>query len=224
MEEEAAETAKTETWSMKKNFAADNQVEDDGSRNCPQKMGFPGHEWKEGPTHLSSKKGLEKPYAKSETIRQGSQRGGKRPTKKDKWHSENRAEDNTRRFFFIFHCPHHRPALIWALAVVNFALACFFSGFFLGTAELTLWVMFYTFRVGFREKAGYSAESEQDLIAASVIVTVDLVVNVLLICGANKDYSGRRKDLRWVGAFLWHLHRAFPGFTSPFSRARENSI
>ena len=71
-----------------------------------------------------------------------------------------------------------------------------FFGFFLGTCELTLWVMFYTFRVGFRKKAQYTAEHEEDLIAASAIVTVDIVVNVLLICGANKDYSGRRKDLR----------------------------
>ena len=69
-------------------------------------------------------------------------------------------------------------------------------GFFLGTTELTLWVMFYTFRVAIRRAVQYAADNEEDLIAASVIVTIDLVVNVLLICGANKDYSGRRKDLR----------------------------
>lgn len=42
------------------------------------------------------------------------------------------------------------------------------------------------------------ADNEEDLIVASIIVTIDIVVNVLLICGANKDYSGRRKDLRQV--------------------------
>ena len=31
-----------------------------------------------------------------------------------------------------------------------------------------------------------------------MIVAVDLLANALLICGANKDYSGRRKDLRLV--------------------------
>ena len=37
---------------------------------------------------------------------------------------------------------------------------------------------------------------ELDLIAVLVIVGVDLIVNILMISGANKDYSGRRKDLR----------------------------
>ncbi len=54
------------------------------------------------------------------------------------------------------------------------------------------------FRASLRESAGYSARNEEDLIAASVIVFVDLVVNILLICGANKDYSGRRRDLRYA--------------------------
>ena len=56
--------------------------------------------------------------------------------------------------------------------------------------------MFYTFRASFRASVGYEAEGEEDLIAASVLTAVDLTVNVMLICGANKDYSGRRKDLR----------------------------
>ena len=60
----------------------------------------------------------------------------------------------------------------------------------------SVWVMFYTFRVAFRTNVGYTAENEEDLIAASVLTTVDLAANVMLICGANKDYSGRRKDLR----------------------------
>ena len=59
-----------------------------------------------------------------------------------------------------------------------------------------VWVMFYTFRVAFRQSVGYEAEGEEDLIATSVLTSIDLIVNVMLICGANKDYSGRRKDLR----------------------------
>ena len=43
-----------------------------------------------------------------------------------------------------------------------------------------------------------SIELPHPQIAASVIVAVDLLANALLICGANKDYSGRRKDLRYI--------------------------
>ena len=43
---------------------------------------------------------------------------------------------------------------------------------------------------------GEAGSGDEDLIAASVIVAVDMLANALLICGANKDYSGRRKDLR----------------------------
>ena len=39
-------------------------------------------------------------------------------------------------------------------------------------------------------------EHEGDLIAVLVFVAIDLVVNILMISGANKDYTGRRKDLR----------------------------
>ena len=50
----------------------------------------------------------------------------------------------------------------------------------------------------FRQFAGYTVnmDFEEDLTAMSVVVGIDLVVNILLIAGANKDYSGRRKDLR----------------------------
>ena len=50
-------------------------------------------------------------------------------------------------------------------------------GFLLGTLEVTLWVMFYTFRVEFRHFAGYSVnmDFEEDLTALSVIVGIDLV-------------------------------------------------
>ena len=71
-----------------------------------------------------------------------------------------------------------------------------FLGFFLGTMELTMWVVFYTFRIQFRQRVGYEANDEEDLIAATILVMIDMMANVLLICGANKDYSGRRKDLR----------------------------
>ena len=50
-------------------------------------------------------------------------------------------------------------------------------GFLLGTLEVTLWVMFYTFRVEFRHFVGYSVnmDFEEDLTALSVIVGIDLV-------------------------------------------------
>ncbi|TRY78684.1 hypothetical protein TCAL_06637 [Tigriopus californicus] len=81
-----------------------------------------------------------------------------------------------------------------------------FLGFSLGSFELTLWVMLYTFRAGLREALGYSVKHEQDLAVASLVITIDFIVNVLLICGANKDYSGRRKDLRRWG---WMIPWAF---------------
>ena len=39
-------------------------------------------------------------------------------------------------------------------------------------------------------------EAEYDVPFFSVVVLIDVVVNILLISGANKDYSGRQKDLR----------------------------
>ncbi len=87
-----------------------------------------------------------------------------------------------------------------------------FLGFFLGTVELTLWVVFYTFRANIRRSVGYEAEGEADLIAASVVIAVDLLVNTLLICGANKDYSGRRKDLRSVSQVFAISHKAILKF------------
>jgi hypothetical protein len=53
-----------------------------------------------------------------------------------------------------------------------------------------------------RQTLGYEMDSEGDLIAASVVIAIDLLVNTLLICGANKDYSGRRKDLRYELTYL----------------------
>ena len=69
-------------------------------------------------------------------------------------------------------------------------------GFMLGTLEVTLAVNFYTFKAEFQAFVDYTVPYELDLIAVLVIVGVDLIVNILMISGANKDYSGRRKDLR----------------------------
>ena len=72
-----------------------------------------------------------------------------------------------------------------------------FLGFLLGFGEVSLWVFYYTWRPeirGFvRLKEG---EAEYDVPFFSVVVLIDVVVNILLISGANKDYSGRQKDLR----------------------------
>ena len=51
-------------------------------------------------------------------------------------------------------------------------------------------------KVEVQEFVGYSVPYELDLIAVLVVVGIDLIVNILMISGANKDYSGRRKDLR----------------------------
>jgi|FrelakmetLWP11LW_1041352.scaffolds.fasta_scaffold152638_1 hypothetical protein len=49
-------------------------------------------------------------------------------------------------------------------------------GFLLGTFEVTFWVIFYTFRVEFRQFSGYSVnmDFEEDLTALSIIVGIDL--------------------------------------------------
>ena len=72
-----------------------------------------------------------------------------------------------------------------------------FIGFFLGFSEVTTWVFYYTWRPEVRAALGLGPEDPDfELTVLSVVVIVDLVVNILLISGANKDYSGRRKDLR----------------------------
>jgi len=80
-----------------------------------------------------------------------------------------------------------------------------FLGFLLGFGEVSLWVFYYTWRPeirGFvRLKEG---EAEYDVPFFSVVVLIDVVVNILLISGANKDYSGRQKDLRrWSFMVPW---------------------
>ena len=39
-------------------------------------------------------------------------------------------------------------------------------------------------------------EADYDVPFFSVVFLVDLIVNIAMISGANKDYSGRRKDLQ----------------------------
>eukprot|EP00093_Oithona_nana_P005416 05416.XXX_143387_144555_1 [CDS] Oithona nana genome sequencing. len=75
-----------------------------------------------------------------------------------------------------------------------------FLGFFLGFSEVTSWVFYYTWRPEIRAALVLGPEDPDfELTVLSVVVIVDLVVNILLISGANKDYSGRRKDLRRWG-------------------------
>ena len=72
-------------------------------------------------------------------------------------------------------------------------------GFLLGFTEVTCWVIYYTWREEIRLSVGLGpSEAQYDLLIYMIIVCVDVVVNILLISGANKDYSGRRKDLRKV--------------------------
>ena len=74
-----------------------------------------------------------------------------------------------------------------------------FLGFLLGFSEVTLWVIYYTWRAEIRFEAMLKpGEAEFDVPLFTIVVFVDLVVNILMISGANKDYSGRRKDLRKV--------------------------
>ena len=72
-----------------------------------------------------------------------------------------------------------------------------FLGFLLGFSEVTLWVIYYTWREEVRWSVDLKpGEAEFDVIFFTIVVAIDLVVNILMISGANKDYSGRRKDLR----------------------------
>ena len=77
-----------------------------------------------------------------------------------------------------------------------------FIGFFLGFLEVTLWVFYYTWRPEARAAMGLGPDdADYELTVLSIVVCVDLVVNILMISGANKDYSGRRKDLRFLFSY-----------------------
>ena len=70
-------------------------------------------------------------------------------------------------------------------------------GFLLGFGEVSLWVFYYTWRPEIRAMVRLKDdEADYDVPFFSVVVLVDLIVNIAMISGANKDYSGRRKDLR----------------------------
>ena len=74
---------------------------------------------------------------------------------------------------------------------------------FLGFTEVTCWVIYYTWREEFRWSFGLKpGEVEYDLLVYMIIVCIDVIVNILLISGANKDYSGQRKDLRYSSYYL----------------------
>ena len=94
-----------------------------------------------------------------------------------------------------------------------------FLGFLLGFSEVTLWVIYYTWREDFRKAVGWDPEAPQwDLLIYLILVCVDVLVNIMLISGANKDYSGRRKDLRKVFYFL----NVFNGLWILFQNDEEN--
>ena len=67
---------------------------------------------------------------------------------------------------------------------------------------MTLWVFYYTWRPEARAAMGLGPDdADYELTVLSIVVCVDLVVNILMISGANKDYSGRRKDLRFLFSY-----------------------
>lgn len=80
-----------------------------------------------------------------------------------------------------------------------------FLGFLLGFGEVSLWVFYYTWRPEIRAMVRLKDdEADYDVPFFSVVVLVDLIVNIAMISGANKDYSGRRKDLRrWSFMVPW---------------------
>lgn len=87
-----------------------------------------------------------------------------------------------------------------------------FLGFLMGFSEVTGWVFYYTWRAEIRAVAQLKPEElEYDVHVFSVIVLVDLVVNILMISGANKDYSGRRKDLRQQSVRVMTIAKSFEG-------------
>ncbi len=83
------------------------------------------------------------------------------------------------------------------VGMCQFRTGVLFIGFLLGFMEVTMGVVYYTWRAEFLVASGYDPNlPEYDVIAIVVVIFVDLIVNILMISGANKDYSGRRKDLR----------------------------
>ena len=85
-----------------------------------------------------------------------------------------------------------------------------FLGFLLGFSEVTLWVIYYTWREDFRKAVGWDPDAAQwDLLIYLILVCVDVLTNIMLISGANKDYSGRRKDLRKVFISLFSIFHIF---------------
>lgn len=106
-------------------------------------------------------------------------------------------------------------ALSWCCQYRTWVLAL---GFTIGTCEVTMAVVFYTYIEEVRHLIGYQVKHEGDLIAVLVFVAIDLIVNILMISGANKDYTGRRKDLRrwgfmvpWIVVYAINILGYFAG-------------
>jgi len=78
--------------------------------------------------------------------------------------------------------------------------------FVLVTWEFSLLVIYWQWLPEFREYFSYSVPTHEDIYAAVILVCVDFVMNTLLVCSANKDYTGRNGDLRrWWYSLPWIL-------------------
>jgi len=78
------------------------------------------------------------------------------------------------------------------------------TAFFLATFEVSLFVIFWFHLKYFRAAFDYSVPGREDLQAGGTIVAANSCAIILLICGVNKDYSGRHQDLkRWWLCLPW---------------------
>jgi len=67
-----------------------------------------------------------------------------------------------------------------------------------------LFVIFWFHLDYFREALQYSVPGREDLHGTGIFVLIDTISTILLICGVNKDYSGRHLDLkRWWYCLPW---------------------
>ena len=62
--------------------------------------------------------------------------------------------------------------------------------------ELSLLMVFWFHIDYFHQSLNYSVPGREDVQAAGALVLVDTLATILLICGVNKDYSGRHLDLK----------------------------
>merc|ERR1712110_1041370 len=80
------------------------------------------------------------------------------------------------------------------------------TSFFLMYLEITLFFVFVFHLDYFHESFDYEVPGREDVKAAGSLVLIDTVATIFLICGVNKDYSGRHQDLkRWWYCVPWIL-------------------